>query len=263
MRNSQCVMRNVMVFILSVVILSVSQIASAAQVPSVTDQAGLLKAHEIELLNQRIRKVEQAHKIKIGIVFTKSIGGRDMVTASNDLLDQNFSNGMNGGIVLLVAMDKRKYEMSTDRRMVERITDYDGIPYLKDAFQSNLSAGDYFGAANNFIDGVDELLTYYETNGVAYGQRASGEFDPIAAVVAGVTAVILGFFIRSWLIGSMSNIHYAQTAIDYLKKNTVKLTEQRDTFLFMNVQRRRKSSGGNRGGGGHGGGGHGGGGGSF
>lgn len=244
-------------------ILLITFSASAAQISSVTDKAGLLKPTEIELLNQRIRKVEQAHKIKIGVAFMKNIGGRDMITASNDFLDQNFSNGMNGGIVLLVDMKNRKYEMSTDRRMVERITDTDGIPFLKDKFQSELSAGNYYGAINNFVEGVDELLTYCETNGVAYGQRKPGEIDPIAAVVAAVTAVILGVFIRSWLIGAMSNIHHAMEAIDYLKKNTVKLTENRDTFLFMNVQRRAKSSGSRRGGGSHGGGSHGGGGGSF
>lgn len=245
-------------------ILLINFSASAAQISSVTDNAGLLKPTEIELLNQRIRKVEQAHKIKIGVAFVKSIGGRDMVTASNDFLDKNFANGMNGGIVLLVDMKNRKYEMSTDRRMVERITDMDGIPFLKEAFQPELSAGNYYGAVNNFVEGVDELMTYYETNGVAYGQRKPGEIDPIAAVVAAVTAVILGVFIRSFLIGAMSNIHHAMGAIDYLKKNTVKLTENRDKFLFMNVQRRAKSSGGGRrGGGSHGGGGHGGGGGSF
>ncbi len=237
-------------------------LASAAQIQSVTDQAGLLSASEIEQLNKKIHAVEQAHKIKIGVAFVKTIGNSDMITASNNFLDKNFANGANGGIVLLVDMKNRKYEMSTDRRMVERITDYDGIPFLKDKFQSDLSAGDYFGAVNNFIDGVDELLTYYETKGVPYGQRVPGEFDPMAAMIAVVISLFLGFMIRSSLIGKMSNIHHAMAAVDYLKKNTVRLTENRDTFLFMNVKRRPKSSGKSRGGG-HGGGGHGGGGGSF
>ena len=249
--------------LIALILLISFSVASAAKIESVTDNAGLLKPTEIELLNQRIHNIEQAHKIKIGVAFVKNVRG-DMVTASNDFLDKNFANGMNGGIVLLVDMKNHKYEMSTDRRMVERITDYDGIACLKDKFQSDLSAGNYYSAVNNFVDGVDELLTYYETKGVAYGQRAPGEIDPIAAAVAVVTAIILGVFIRSALIGSMSNIRHAMTAIDYLQKNTVKLNEARDTFLFMNVQRRPKSSGGGRrGGGGHGGGGHGGGGGSF
>ena len=236
-------------------------VANAALQP-VTDRAKLLKPTEIELLNQRIHKIEQAHKIKIGVAFVKSVGGRDMVTASNEFLDKNFANGANGGIILLVAMDKRKYEMSTDRRMREIITDSGGIPFLKDKFQSDLSAGNYYSAVNNFVNGVDELLTYYETNGVAYGELKPGEIDPIVAVVAFVTAIVLSVIIRSILIGSMSNIHHAMAAIDYLKKNTVKLTEDRDTFLFMTVERRPRSSG-SKSGGGHGGGGHGGGGGSF
>ena len=260
MRNAQCVMRNVKIFILSLLILSVSQIASAA---SVTDNAGVLDATQVELLNQRIHNVEQAHKIKIGVAFVKSTGGQNMDKASNNFLDQNFANGMNGGIVLLVAMDNRKYEMSTDRRMLERITSVDGIPFLKDKCKSSLSAGNYYSAANNFIDGVDELMTYYEKNGVPYGQRSHKGFDPIAAGIAVVVSIVLGVFIRSSLIGSMSNIRHAQAAIDYLKKNTVKLTENRDTFLFTNVKRRPKSSGKSSGGGGHGDSSHGGGGGSF
>ena len=246
--------------LIALILLMNCSIAGAAQ--SVTDNAGLLGAAEVELLNQKIKSVESAHKIEIGVVFVKSIGNRDMITASNEILDKNFANGLNGGIILLVAMDKRKYEMSTDRRMVNIITNGDGIPFLKEKFQSALSSGDYFVAANSFIDGVDELLIYHEKNGYAYGQRAPGSFDPMAAGLAVVLSIFIGIMIRSSLIGKMSNIHHAQEAIDYLKKSTVKLTEARDTFLFMNVQRRARG-GGRSSGNSHGGGGHGGGGGSF
>ena len=249
--------------LLAVILFLNVAVTSAARIEPVTDKAGLLKPTEVELLNQRIRDVEQKHKIKIGVVFVKSVGNKDMLAASDEWRDKYFSNGKNGGIVLLVAMDKRKYEIATDRRMVQQITDSDGIPYLRDKFQSELKNGDYYGAAENFVKGVSELVSYYETHGVAYGQRVPGELDPMAAAVAVVTSIILGVFIRSILIGSMSNIHHARAAGDYLKKNSVKFLESRDTFLFMNVQRRPRSSGGSRGGGGHGGGGHGGGGGSF
>ena len=250
-------------FRLLALIVALNFSVAAAALESVTDKAGVLKPTEVELLNQKIRNVEQAHKIKIGVAFVKTVGGRDMVMASNDLLDQNFANGANGGIVLLVAMDKRKYEMSTDRRMTNIITDHGGIPFLKDEFKSELSAGKYYSAVNNFVGGVDELLAYYETNGVPYGAAIKPKgFDPAAAGAAFVIALFIGVVIRSSLIGKMSNIRHALAAIDYLRKDTVKLTETRDTFLFMNVKRRPKG-GGRRSGGGHGGGGHGGGGGSF
>lgn len=251
--------------LIALIVLINFSTASAAQIESVTDDAGVLEFTEVELLNQRILEIEQAHKIKIGVAIVQSVGDSDMVRVSNDFLDQYFNNGMNGGIVLVVAMDKRKYEMSTDRRMINIITDEDGIPFLKDKFQSKLSAGDYYGAVNNFIDGVDELLTYYETNGTPYSNAttASEGIDTVAAVGAVILSIFIGVIIRSKLIGSMSNVHHEMAAIDYLQKNTVKLTENRDTFLFTNVQRRPKSGGSRGGRGGHGGGGHGGGGGSF
>lgn len=249
--------------LIALILLISFSAASAERLAPVTDKAKVMKAQEVELLNQRIKKVEQAHKIKIGVAFVKSIGNSDMPTAADDFLRENFNNGKNGGIVLLVDMGNRKYEITTDTRMTEIITDNNGVPALKEVFQSELSAGNYFGAVNNFVDGVDELLTYYETNGVPYGQRKPGEIDPMAALVAAATAIFLGVFIRSILIGSMSNIHRAMAAIDYLKKKSVKITENRDTFLFMHIQRREKSSGGSRSGGSGHSGGFGGGGGSF
>ena len=58
----------------------------------------------------------------------------------------------------------------------------------------------------------------------------------------------------------MSNVRPALEASEYLDKNNVKITERRDTFLYMNVSRQPKSRGSGHGGGGGGnsGGGHGG-----
>ena len=247
----------------ALITLMIFSTVNAAPIPSVTDNAGLLRKSDITELNDKIRRVEQAHKIRIGVAFVKSTGGRDMLEASHNLLVKNFSDGVNGSIVLFVNMGDRKYEVETDPRMRERISDDDGIPFLKDKFKSDLSDGDYSGAVSNFVDGVDELMTYYETNGVAYGTAVKPDgFDPMAGGIAFVIAIFCGVMIRSWLIGSMSNIRHAFEATDYLKRDTVHFGEQRDTFLFMNVQRvpRRKSRGNS--GGSHGGG-YGGGGGSF
>ena len=248
--------------LLALILLINFSVAGAAKLDPVTDKAKVLKPTEIELLNQKIRGVEQKHKIKIGVAFVKSLGGQDIIQASDDFIDDNFANGKNGGIVLLVDMESRKYEMSTDSRMLNIITDSHGIPHLKDSFQSDLSAGNYFGAVNNFVGGVDELMTYYETNGIAYGQRKPGEIDPMAAMISFALAIFGGVMIRSMLIGSMSNVHRAKEATDYLQKNSVKFLENRDTFLFMNVQRKPRGGSRSGGSGGHSSG-HGGGGGSF
>ncbi len=231
---------------------------TSKKVSAISDKCGLLTAADIDSLTQKIQRVEQAHKVKIAISFVQSTNGQDIVAASDNLRNK-IPSATNGKIVLLVSMDSRRYEITTDNAMMNIITQSDGIPYLKKQIGAALHEGNYSGACNNFVDGVDLLLTYYETNGTAYvDEESEEEFFVARVAVAFILAIIAFFFIRSYLIGSMSNIRHAVQATDYLEKNSVKLTDTRDMFLFRNVRRSKKSknndsSGGHRGGGGGGG----------
>ena len=228
---------------------------TSKKVSSVSDRCGLLSAADIDSLTKKIQRVEAAHKVKIAISFVKSTNGQDIIDASDNLRDK-LPAAPNGKIVLLVSMDNRRYEMSTDTVMMNIITQSDGIPHMKNKIEPELHDGNYSGACNNFIDGVDELLTYYETNGQPYA-NTEGDFiiGMLGAIVLALTAF---YYIRSYLIGTMSNIRHAAKATDYLEKNSVKLTDTDDMFLFSHVSRSKKSSsnsssGGHRGGGGGGG----------
>ena len=231
-------------------------ITFAAQ--SIVDTQNLLTPAEIKSLTQKIQQVEQKHQVKIGIEFLKNTHGQNLENTANSLLDKNFSGAPNGGILLLVVMDTRKWYISTDYEMKQRISDVNAI---SNTFLPKLSADDYYGACSSYVDGVDKFLTYYEKNGAAYDSSAG--FDPLAGMLAFVLAIICAGFFRAALIGSMSNVHPATSAADYLKRDSVKISEKRDTFLFTKVSRRRKSKGSSSSGGSHGGGSHGGGGGSF
>ena len=61
-------------------------------------------------------------------------------------------------------------------------------------------------------------------------------------MIAVVCGIFFGILVRSWLIGSMSNVHRENRATDYLKRETVKFTQNKDTYLFTNVERRPKPS---------------------
>ena len=247
-------------FFAFVTFIFIMNFATTFAAQSIIDMQNLLTQNEIADLTKKIQQVEQKHQVKIGIEFLKNTHGQNLENTANSLLDKNFSGAQNGGILLLVVMDTRKWYISTDYEMKQRISD---INALSNSFLSKLSDGDYYGACSSYIDGVDKSLTYYEQNGAAYD--SSAEFDPLAAIVAFFLAIIAAAMFRSALIGSMSNVHQATGAADYLKRDSVKINEKRDTFLFTNVSRRRKSrgssssSGRSSGGGGS----HGGGGGSF
>ncbi len=229
----------------------------------IVDEANLLSASEVQALNQKISSIEQKHGIRIDIDFLRTIGNREISTAARTLLEQNLRDGRNGNILLLVVMDERNWYISTDSKMDVRIPSVSGIGKI---FVSSLSGGDYFGACNKFLDAVDSSMNYYEQNGAAY----DGGFNPVAAMAAVVFGLIFGGMVRSWLISGMSNVRPEKAAMDYLKRETVKLLTNRDIYIFTNVVRRPKASGngamarGSSGGGGRGGSsGGGGGGGSF
>ena len=249
-----------------IVIMSTTALASMPEKPlnqsqtktveSLTDGASLLNSAEAQQLGSKIKRIESKYGVQIAIVTTPTIQNQDPARVADLLLSSNFNNGKNGNIVLLITMDTREWHISTDMAMGQMITDGAGLTYIENTFLSKLSGGDYSGALNSYVDSVDELLGYYLQNETPYDPSTG--FNPMAAIAAVVISIFIGTMIRSSLIASMSNVRPAAAASEYLDRNTLQLTENRDTFLYMNVQRRPKSHGGgghNSGGGGHGGGG--------
>ena len=260
MRKVFCLTALMAALIMSVAFAQpVADRAQSGIITSLTDSAQLLEKDEAQILADKIKSVENKHGVRIGVVTLKSARGLEINSIADNLLDDYFSGANNGSIVLTLVMDTRQWHVSTDAQMKRRITNEAGIPYLQEQFLSLLSQGSYYAAFNNYVDAIDQLLGYYEQNETPYDP--SSGFNPMAALAAVVLAIIIAGFVRSSMIGAMSNVHPANEAIDYLIRNSVKLFESKDMFLFMNVVRQRKSSGGGRHSGG--GGGHGGGGGSF
>ena len=225
---------------------------------TVFDDTDSLSAAEIENLTEKIRALEQKHGVKIGVEFHSHLSG-SIDTAAHYMLEKHYSGAQNGGIIFLVDMGQRNWYIATDSRMSNF------IPHVSDitgGVKQNLGSGDFYGACSSYLDAVDKSLTYYAQNGAAYNPNAG--FNPMAAIFAVIGGICFGMMVRSWLIGSMTNVRHAAAAMDYLKRETVKFQIQRDTYLFTNVVRRPKPTGGGGSGGGGGrGGGGGGAGGSF
>ncbi len=240
---------------IAIFLLNIS--VALAAINSVNDSAGLLRESDIQKLNAQISQVEQKHGVRIGINFLQTVQGHNVNTVNNELLRKYYSDAANGGINLLIVMEDRSWNIALDAKLNQRILSYNDVAYLNDGFMDKLHNDNFAGAAEIYVKNIDELLTYYEQHGAPFDRTE--QFNPMALGAAILIALILGFLIRSWLIGSMSNVHNAVTAGDYLKRDTINLTNQRDTYLFTNVSRRTKSkSNGGRssGGGGSSGGGH-------
>jgi uncharacterized protein len=203
---------------------------------AVFDNSRTLSKNEIQSLNNKIKSVEQKHNIKIGVEFLKSIGNANISNAAKELLRKHYSGGKNGGIIFLVVMDNRSWYVATDSKMDYIVNESE----VGNALLPSLKGGDYFGACEKYIDAVDKFFTYYEQNGAAYDSSAG--FNPMAAMAAVLLGILFGISVRSWLIGTMSNVHHETKATDYLKRETVKFIRNKDIYLFTNVERRAKPS---------------------
>jgi len=56
-----------------------------------------------------------------------------------------------------------------------------------------------------------------------------------ALTVAVIISIFIGWIIRRYLIDSMTNVHIAQEATDYLKRDSVNITTMIDNYLFTNL----------------------------
>lgn len=212
----------------------------ALAAPSVTDQAQLLSKAERDNLTAKIQQVEQAHNIKIGICTLQNLpSGISAGKYANNLLDKHYAGGTNGSIVLVVAMGSRDWYISTDNSMRARITDDAGINGIKELFLADLSAGDYNASFHAFVDGVDDYLSYYETEGVPYDP--ANEFDILAAIIAVAVAACAGLGFAYYLICGMSNVAPALEAAAYLERDTIDIRQRQDRYLYTTVTRRKKA----------------------
>ena len=208
-----------------------------AATPSLMDGAGLLQKAEQQEVSNALREVEKKHHVRIGVVTVKGVNG-DVGQFANQVLDRAYTDGQNGNLVLVLSMAERDWYISTDNTMRQKIIDGEGIDYLSESFLPAFSENQYAQGFKKFAARADEMLTYYETEGTAYDPSA--EFSPFSLAVALILAGLAGFGVRAALIKSMSNVYPEPAASAYLDRDSFKLTESDDTYLYTNVTRRRK-----------------------
>lgn len=226
-----------------------SGIDAIAKTPSLVDDAKLLTKEEKKDIKDALEAVEEKYQVRVAIVTVKSTGGKETGKYANQVLDKAYTDGENGNMVLVLAMDTRDAYISTNNAMRTKITDEAGIDYLFDGFHQQLKDDQYAEAFLAYAARVDEMLAYYQTEGTPYDPDADIDFY-MAFGLALIMALIFGFVVRYSLIASMSNVRRQTAADAYLVKKSFHLTDQNDTFLFMNITRTPKEKDRDRGGGG-------------
>lgn len=207
----------------------------------VVDQAKVLTPQQRDELKLQIERVERKQKIKAAVCIVKKLPpGKAISDYAHQILNEQYSNSEKGKILLLVDMENRKWYVATSKKMKSVITDGKGIENLKDAFLSDLSNGKYMESFTAFVESVDTQIDgYYKQKAIEEDPKA---FSKLSAGIAGVLGFFLAAVFTGALLECMGNVKAAKEADDYLNKDSVNITNQKDIFVGMTVVRVKKSS---------------------
>lgn len=237
-------LKNILQFIIMTCALLLICTGVSARTNSMIDQAHILTATQRTELARTLEAFEKKHNVRMAVITVKGIKGNDMAKYCNYVLDKNFTEGAKGNMLLMVDMAKKNWHISTDKKMEKMLPNTTAIQAIKNNILPHLKKGEFSQAFTKYAVTSDQMLSYYEQNGRPFGSK---EAEPAkqkeekkgfsfgaligALIFGGLGAKVYGGSLK----GSMSNVAEATEADEYLEKDTFKLTQEEDTFLYMTM----------------------------
>lgn len=204
----------------------------------VADNANLLSESEESRLLARADELSQRYGLDIIIATTLNSRGMVLGDYAADLVDYNDFSTDN--IILVVAMDQRKYVCVTTGYGIHAFTDY-GLETIYDAMEDDMRAGDYAAAFDTYLTMCNRILAQAENGEVYdYGMpviRSTGEVLAMRLGIAGVPGIIVGWLI-AWSRKKRMNTAVPQRSAHNYMTN-MRLTNTRDIYLYTTTTRRK------------------------
>lgn len=206
------------------------------------DGAQLLTEDEDNELEASLEELSVRQSFDVVIATIDSLDGEgytSMEEYADDLYDYcQFGYGANrDGVLLLISKGDRKWHISTCGYGITAFTDA-GIQYLGQQMTSDMADGDYAAAFRTFIRWTDAYVTAareghpYDVNNMPH-EPLSMMYLGLALVIGLVTALIVTGVMKSQL----KSVAPQPDASSYVRQGSMRLTNQRDHFLYRDVHR--------------------------
>ena len=187
----------------------------------VADNEKLLTDTEAQTLEQLYSQYSQTYGFTPILVTTDSFGGLSAADFAGSFYD---SKGYPAdGVLLLVSLSEGEWYILTNGACHEKISDRNAerigeklVPMIQD--------GAYYDAFRTF----PELAGAYMTAGPAYGKTI--------AICMGV-GILIGLIAVGIMSAQMKSVRSRETASDYVRSGSMKITNSRDIFLYSHVTR--------------------------
>ena len=227
--------RTIFSALLAVVLcLSLAVCASAAS--GIWDEAELLSSGEENRLSEKLQEVSRQYRAEIAVMTVSSVYD-DLETYTKNAYDElELGYGEDrAGVLLVVCMELREYHIVSDGFAGEAIDDWN-IDSIGEAVAPHLSDGDYAAAFDEFAEQCAYYLDGYQ-NGFPFHFGKN-------LLICLVIGLIVGIVTVSILKGHLKTVRPQNRANAYVKPGSMKVTVRQDIYLYRNVTRTRKESGG-------------------
>lgn len=206
------------------------------------DNAQVLTEDEDNELEASLEELSVRQSFDVVVATIDSLedeGYTSMEKYADDTYDYcQFGYGENrDGVLLLVSVGDRKWHISTCGYGITAFTDA-GIQYLGEQMTPDMADGDYAAAFRTFIQWTDTYVTAareghsYDVDNMPH-EPLSIMYLGLALVIGLVTALIVTGVMKSQL----KSVAPQQDATSYVRQGSMKLTNQRDLYLYRDMHR--------------------------
>lgn len=215
---------------------------SAGKYGAVCDSADLFTDVQESALASAINRIIGEYGIDVVIYTDTTTGGKSRMACADDFYDYNgYGIGSDcSGLVLFICMDpsNRGVHISTCGEATRIISSY-RIERILDSITPMLRNGNYYSAADEFLDCVDSYAASSYTDGPGSESLEGSDYLSIF-ITAAVIALIVALIVVSALKSKMVTVKKATKAKEYLADGSFRLVENRDIYLYRTVTRIRR-----------------------
>lgn len=209
----------------------------------VVDNANILQPSDKNSLTNRLNKISQDQNVDVIVVTVNSIENKDMHTFATDYYDYNgYGMGDNDdGVLLLVNMKDRKFQIVAHGYGSTALTNA-GMDYIIDQISANFKKKNYYEAMNDFATLSDQFISKaksgeaYDKNNLPKKDFEFGKNILISLIIGAAISATVMFL----LYKQMKNVSQKATANDYIKKDSLHVTQSQDVYLYTHTSRYAK-----------------------
>ena len=206
------------------------------------DDAEVLTEDEDNELEDALEELSlrQSFDVTIATIESmESVGADSMEQFADDLYDYcQYGYGPDmDGVLLLVSVGDRKWHISTCGYGITAFTDA-GIQYLGEQMTPDMADGDYAAAFRTFIQWTDAYITAArEGHPYDVDNMPKEPFSIVYLGVALVIGLITALIVTGVMKSQLKSVAPQRDATSYVRQGSMKLTNQRDLFLYRDVHR--------------------------